>query len=142
MNGLIRHFNYRHGIAAMQKCKVKCGQGDCSQTFDGVHAFRIHLKRFHPTDPYPVELPVDEDRSDMDCDSGCDGVGYVGGVNMDGAASSKCLCIEEIQKMITDFLVVLKSKGCIVCNCCCAFENLMKFGVCCKWHGINVPKNF
>jgi hypothetical protein len=48
VNSIIHHFHYRHGILAMQKCNITCGQQECSRTFDGVHALRMHLKRHHP----------------------------------------------------------------------------------------------
>jgi hypothetical protein len=115
INELVRHFNYRHGIAAMQKCKVKCGQGDCAQTFDGVHSYRMHLKRFHPTDPYPVDVPASNARIAMDLGAAVydvDGRGEEPAVNSDSTASTtEPVCIENIHKMITDFLVVLKAKG-------------------------------
>ncbi len=109
---LVHHFHFRHGITAMQKCRVSCGQQECSRTFDGIHAFRMHLKRHHPTDPHTgcslrngAESDhcdsVNMDVLDVDVDELCE-------VESDNAEQ---LSINDIHDMFADFIIVLKSKN-------------------------------
>lgn len=118
VNSIIHHFHYRHGISAMQKCRITCGQQECSRTFDGVHALRMHLKRHHPVDPYVSQkLPVfgefDNDVSAVACDTADDSCSVENwpetNADFDDTISEK-LTIDNIQDMFLDFMIALKSK--------------------------------
>jgi len=61
INMFIQHFNYRHAMNSVQKCKATCCQLECARTFDNLHALRIHLKRQHPCDPYPTAVACSEE---------------------------------------------------------------------------------
>ena len=61
INMFIQHFNYRHAMNSVQKCKASCCQLECARTFDNLHALRIHLKRQHPCDPYPTAVACSEE---------------------------------------------------------------------------------
>jgi len=128
---LIRHFGYRHGLTAVQKCKVTCGQLDCMRTFDSVHALRMHLKRHHPVDPYPSEkYPVsspdhreyETNDGQMECESD------------DAEFDDECdsdtdnISIGDVHNLCSDFFIVLKSKNVtqsIVDYVCQGFVNIM-----------------
>lgn len=111
---LIHHFHYRHGLTAMQKCTVTCGQLECSRTFDGIHALRMHLKRHHSIDPYPT--PTSSCCETINCHSSQSYEMLVDDDCLDETGSENevhCnkLSIDHIQNMFGDFLIVLKSKN-------------------------------
>jgi hypothetical protein len=118
VNSIIHHFHYRHGISAMQKCRIPCGQQECSRTFDGVHALRMHLKRHHPVHPYVSQkLPVfgefDNDVSAVTCDTADDSCSVENlpetNADFDDTISEK-LTTDNLQDMFMDFMIALKSK--------------------------------
>jgi len=117
VNSFVHHFHFRHGITAMQKCKVSCGQQDCLRTFDGIHAFRMHLKRYHATDPHPmhdssiVNGAIDVNCGTVEMEVIDTEINVEDGGVLEKEGDTKLQSTEDIQNMFTDFMIVLKSKN-------------------------------
>lgn len=112
VNGFIRHYHYRHGITTMQKCTVSCGQHECFCTFDNMHALRMHLKRKHPTDPYPAASGSESYLDVVDsADSSMSDTDRVEIDELNTTADDDKLSVNDIQDMFTDSIIVLKSKN-------------------------------